>query len=205
MNEEQIIYQNTLNNSIGEEKICDYNKKNKSGKLKVALATVLVAFTVTTSAGCSFPVYNNTQDDIDLETSIDNESIGYEEEYEKKLEDNYYGYNQLYLANHMKSVGIFRLEEQGYTNFSHKFPKRYYHYSAEDFSKFAAEEAYIYYSMYLLMDKACFELFLQGQGYDNLEDYLIKNGYKNTAEWTDAALKQAGRELYEQNQGLGGR
>ena len=159
------IYENAKENSIGPEKKSSAKREKKTVAMKITIGALAAILAISGLTGC---VQKTIQPTPNESTSI-SENIEYKNEYN--------GYSDV-------EIGIYErlrlgdlLEANGFTDYTMDGQKKSYNYSAEDFKKIEElDETYLYAS-YIATTKETFMNILTSLGYENLEDFLIKNEY----------------------------
>lgn len=155
------IYNNTMQNSIGEEKQCDYNKKTKKVTLRIAFATLIIILVMTCFNNLILP---------EIRESIKN-SIKQEENVE--LEYNGYYLSEIETYEYIRFSNL--MAENNLTSYTQNGLIIDYNYTVEDYKKMdGLDESYLY-TVYRKTNDL--NEFLHVFGYNDLNDYLIKNNY----------------------------
>lgn len=156
------VFENIVNNSIGNEKKCKKKFRVKEITTKISLPIIL-AFTVATSlTGCFF---KSVPSKVDLAVS----EVG-------KISDKYpFNLGDIRMYEKVRLYDL--LDEKGVTNFSEKYAFRDYGCSAEDYRKIPELDDSYLYAMYSTSSEEDANTLAQALGYSSLDDYLIKNGF----------------------------
>jgi len=163
------IYKNTINNSVGEEKSCDYIKKSKPSKLKIALASVLVAFTLTTSVGCAIPLENIMQPE--------------KTESEQSSLTEFNGFSRFEIVKYREMCAKSVLTQNG-IEYEMVEGKIHSEASAEEFSRIPNLEDY-YYVFSVKATPETFKKILKAHGYNSVEEFKEAKGYSSDYEWSN--------------------
>lgn len=159
------IYNNTMQNSIGEEKQCDYNKKTKKVTLRIALTTLTLILVTSCFINIIFPKIKDNFDNV----------LYARDEQHLELEYNGYSINSIRTYEKRRFYSLMR--ENGLTDYSQVDKKRDYHYTVEDYIKMEdLDESYLY-AIYI--STVNINDFLIALGYTDLQDFLLKNNYVN--------------------------
>ena len=89
-----------------------------------------------------------------------------------------YGYSIANITDYGKLIVKGMLKDNGFTDYyTNEENERHYNYTAEDYKSMPNFDERYLYSLYLVVDDYTIDEFTKSLGYEDLEDYLIKNDY----------------------------
>lgn len=179
------LFKKLVDNSVGNEKKCQNNRIIKKVILNLSLDALIMAFAVTSLTGCGDAIRKESPKITD--TSKDDYSYSamtpsFKEEFDEMIEkDNFNGYTtyeirtyetlrakEILNNNDLTEYGSF-ITENGF--------KRKYNYKAEDYEKISELDETYLYGMYMVTHQETLNEILKSLGYENLDDFLLKNNY----------------------------
>lgn len=165
------MYNNTLKNSVGIDKKCKFKKVLKNVKTKLTLVSLILIFLSSGLVGCNQNDYSyNNSNSNKLTTSyttvVSNDSINNEfGEYETLK------YQRIRLYELLDS---YKMDDYSIVNL-----RRNYNYGVEDYKNIKElDESYLY-MFYVDTTLDNVQTVCQALGYENLDDFMIKNEYVN--------------------------
>ena len=159
------IYENAKENSIGSEKKSSAKREKKTVNMKITIVALASLLAVSSLTGC---VFKTPEKPI-------KESVSITETFEYQNEYNGYSDTEIGIYERLRLGDL--LEANGFTDYKMEGQKKSYNYTAEDFKKIEdLDETYLDAS-YIATTKETFNNILTSLGYENLEDFLIKNEY----------------------------
>lgn len=193
-------YESMLKNSVGPDKRCPYTTTVKKALLSVSLFTLTTSFILSGLCGCAkIQKFSNPQSSI--ETKI-------EQSYDDNQEDKYHGFSLYDISTYQRLRTYEIMEENGFNNYTTEGTRRNYNYTSEDFKKLdKLDETYLY-GFYTSTTGSTLNQVCGALGYENLEDFLIKNNYvdsqgnPSTMVWSQSNSVQISNIMAEQQQQL---
>ena len=155
MNEEDYlkIYEKCKNNSVGEDKKIKKNKTTITTNLKKTVATFIAILSMSSLIGCGINKNNSSIEPSTMYWTIDETWNGYTYDQISKYEKSRI-YNKIGIDN-VQNIDM---------------------YTTNDFINIGFNESYLL-GFYLYFDENIVTEFCKSIGYENLNDYLIKNNY----------------------------
>lgn len=160
----QKIYDRALENSVGNNKKCPFKKVFKTVAMKIALLTLLITFLASCMVGC---FGNYKEEDINFTQSG--------EAFENDGKTN--GFTTYQIATYQNIRLYDLLEAYDFTDYSIEGRRRNYHYTEEQFSQIQELDETYLYAFYTQTTSDTLTAVCKSLGYDNLEDFLLDNGY----------------------------
>lgn len=181
MNEDK-IYENLVLNSIGREKKVKKMFNLKKVTLKVSLPILLSTIMSISLSGC------NSNKSVKTKSSKTSQTETISSSNTKELDINLImeNYSQIYENYGITAIDINTYERQRLFQLLKKYKmnnytmvngKRDYHYKISDYAKIKElDDNYLYTFHYIATYDSLLKM-VNSMGYDNLNDYLIKNKY----------------------------
>ncbi|MBQ7031458.1 MAG: hypothetical protein IJN13_03695 [Bacilli bacterium] len=160
----QKIYDRALENSVGNNKKCPFKKVFKTVVMKIALLTLLITFLASCMVGC---FGNYKEEDINFTQSG--------EAFENDGKTNGFSTYQISTYQNLRLYDL--LEAYDFTDFTLDGTKRDYHYTEEQYSQIQELDETYLYAFYTQTTPATLTAVCKSLGYDNLESFLLDNGY----------------------------
>lgn len=185
MNEQNYmaIFTNLKNNSIGINKRSSNKRNLKKVILNASMASILITFL----SGCSVGLKNSNSNNYTNDKIVE--------------ESNLYGYEKGFLKQVEKENAIRLLKHNNLTEYKIVDGKRQYNYSVDDYKNiYRLTDSYLH-GFYLLTTKETFNKVLNARGYEDLNEFLINNGYVNEQGqpdinlWEKISLEKRAEEL----------
>lgn len=181
-----ILFEKMKVNSIGNDKISEYKPIKKQIKFKFAKIAIITMLSMTCLTGCG----NMISQDRNVT--------------EQTIESNYNGYS-LYDIHVFENYRLNTLlNNYNLTEYEENNRVRSYSYTVEDYKQISELDDSYLYAFYNMCDTQTVTTVCNALGYQDLNDYLIKNNYitksgnPDTYEWSEANSENISNIMLEE-------